>query len=279
MFLRLLTIALLALAVLPARAAESYDNCTGFIETLPVTISTQGVWCLRGNVSTGMTSGNAITVAGNNVTIDCNEFKVGGLAAGPETQAIGIQAAQRQGITIRNCGIRGFRTGIDLAGGFGHLVEDNRLDGNTYMGAHVNGDYSLVQRNRIFDMGGNATLAASYSLVVGGDAVDNVITGASGSAPNFAGVGIVVNRSGALVRGNRISGLENSGTGGGVAIQVANATGVRLEGNHLVNNFSSSGNSSGILAGASDACIANSVLGYATAISGCPLGSANVSAP
>lgn len=279
MLLRLLTIALFAVAALPTQAAESYDNCTGFIDTLPATISTQGVWCLRANVSTGMASGNAITVTGNNITIDCNEFKIGGLAAGPETQAIGIQGVTRQGITIRNCGIRGFRTGIDLAGGFGHLVEDNRLDGNTYMGAHVNGDYSLVRRNRIFDMGGNATLATSYSLVVGGDAVDNIITGAVGGSANFAGIGIVVNRSGALVRGNRISGLQNSGTGGGVGIWISNATGVRMEGNHVLNNFSTSGASKGILAGASDVCIANSVLGYGTALTGCPLGSANVVAP
>ena len=63
-------------------AAESYDSCTGFIESLPATISTQGVWCLRRNLATAMTSGNAITITVNNVTIDCNDFKIGGLAAG-----------------------------------------------------------------------------------------------------------------------------------------------------------------------------------------------------
>lgn len=41
----------LALALLPAmsfaprlHAAESYDSCTGFIDSIPATISTQGVW-------------------------------------------------------------------------------------------------------------------------------------------------------------------------------------------------------------------------------------------
>src|SRR5690606_28675588 len=46
-----------------ARAAQSYDTCTGFIDSLPATINSQGTWCLRGNVSTAITSGNAIEVA------------------------------------------------------------------------------------------------------------------------------------------------------------------------------------------------------------------------
>ncbi|HEY0661599.1 MAG TPA: hypothetical protein VGD21_09825, partial [Lysobacter sp.] len=59
----------------PAQAAQSYDNCTGFIDSLPATITTQGTWCLRKDLSTAMSSGNAITIATNNVTIDCNDFK------------------------------------------------------------------------------------------------------------------------------------------------------------------------------------------------------------
>ncbi|HEY0661023.1 MAG TPA: hypothetical protein VGD21_06870 [Lysobacter sp.] len=64
----------------PVQAAESYDNCTGFIETLPATISTQGTWCLKHDVGTAITEGNAVTIAANNVTLDCNDFKIGGLA-------------------------------------------------------------------------------------------------------------------------------------------------------------------------------------------------------
>ena len=52
-----------------AHAAQSLDTCAGFLDTLPTTISTQGVWCLRHDLSTNIASGNAITVATNNVTI------------------------------------------------------------------------------------------------------------------------------------------------------------------------------------------------------------------
>jgi hypothetical protein len=66
----------------PAQAAESYDNCSGYIDSVPAVIATQGTWCLRKDLSTAQTSGNAIEIAANNVVIDCNDFKLGGLAAG-----------------------------------------------------------------------------------------------------------------------------------------------------------------------------------------------------
>ncbi|MDN5781750.1 MAG: hypothetical protein L0H23_06975, partial [Luteimonas sp.] len=88
-------LALLASALfLPtsALAAESYDNCSHFIDSVPATISSQGVWCMRKDASTAITSGNAITISANNVVIDCNHFKIGGLAAGNASDAYGILA-------------------------------------------------------------------------------------------------------------------------------------------------------------------------------------------
>ena len=49
--LRNLAIFTIVLATLigarPGSAAESYDGCTGFIDEIPATITIQGVWCLR----------------------------------------------------------------------------------------------------------------------------------------------------------------------------------------------------------------------------------------
>jgi hypothetical protein len=155
-----------------ARAAESYDNCTGFITTLPTTISTQGVWCLKQNLATNIANGSAITIAANNVTIDCNDFKIGGLAAGDGSQANGIYAMDQQNATIRHCGIRGFYLGINLAGGFGHLVEDNRLDNNLQTAIFVGsgagpGGNVAIRRNRIFDTGGTTQpLDSVYGIYI-----------------------------------------------------------------------------------------------------------------
>src|SRR5688572_11518098 len=78
-----LVLALACSAAHRADAAASYDACTGFIDTLPATIGTQGTWCLRNNLTSSLASGAAISIATNNVVLDCNGFKIGGLSAGP----------------------------------------------------------------------------------------------------------------------------------------------------------------------------------------------------
>ena len=125
----------LALAILlagsgvTAQAMAETINCTE-ITSLPTTIGTQGVYCLKDHLSTNLASGAAITVTTNNVTIDCNEYKLGNLAAGPATQATGILADSRINVTVRNCGIREVvDTGGSTAPGadvfFGISVEGN----------------------------------------------------------------------------------------------------------------------------------------------------------
>jgi parallel beta-helix repeat protein len=154
--------------------AETVHSCTGFIDSLPAHISTQGVWCLRRNLATNISSGAAILIDTNNVTLDCNEFKIGGLSAGNSTLTSGIQAADRINVTVRNCSIRGFFTGIDLRLGSGHLVEHNRLDNNLYAGIFVSGENSLVRGNSVLDTG-----AAGSGHAVGirayGHISDNVV--------------------------------------------------------------------------------------------------------
>jgi hypothetical protein len=207
-----------------ARAAESYDNCAGFITSVPAVISTQGTWCLKQDLATAMASGNAITIATNNVTIDCNNFKLGGLAAGVGTQAIGINAFDRQNATVRHCNIRGFYNGIliesDTTGG--HLVEDNRFDGNTYSAIHVTGDGSTVQRNRVFDTGGTTVFDDARAIVTfyNVDVIDNTIAGVtarSGAGSYAIGIQTTSNGTGS-VNGNRLSGLLGDAGGGSYAI-------------------------------------------------------------
>ena len=104
--------ALIALTLIAPAQAETV-NCTA-ITSLPYTISTQGVYCLTDHLSTAITTGNAITINTNNVVLDLNGFKLGGLSAGLGTQAHGIYAYQRQNITIKNGTVRGFFIGIYL---------------------------------------------------------------------------------------------------------------------------------------------------------------------
>ena len=246
-----------------AKAAQSYDNCTNFIDSVPATISTQGVWCLRKDVSTGVTSGSAINIQANNVTIDCNDFKLGGLSAGNESQASGIRADGRQNITVRNCNIRGFNYGILLYGGAGQLIENNRLDNNLSVGIYANGtNNSIFRSNRVYDTGGypdNATHAGINSY--GGDAVeiaDNIIAGVAGTPGYYnAVVGIIrgnyvsgVYQTSAQITGNSISGLASTGTGmtahGFTNTNYGNTSGVILFAGNTLYMTSTVANSVGI---------------------------------
>ncbi|HEY0661017.1 MAG TPA: right-handed parallel beta-helix repeat-containing protein [Lysobacter sp.] len=168
-------------------AAEDYANCTGFIDTLPATIATQGTWCLKKHLYTSQTSGAAITIANDNITIDCNDFRLSGLGAGKSTNAIGIlSAADRHDATIRHCRIQGFKFGLQLAGS-NHLVEKNHLDGNRYIGIYTDGEANVVRDNFIVSTGGLPGMAYAYAIYATGGSnsatqpqiLDNQIGGVS----------------------------------------------------------------------------------------------------
>jgi len=221
-------LALVAGAILsrPALAAESYDNCAGFITSLPATIATPGIWCLDRDLTTNIASGNAITVNANNVTIECNRFRIGGLQAGPATTASGIRASNRLNMTIRNCNIRGFLAAVNTNGGGGHFIEGSRFDGNTAYGLVVSSAGSTIRNNQIIDTGGSTSVtgfAVAIEATAGVDVIDNTVSGVEALDANSSAQGIAAaaNSDGSVI-GNRIRGVVPKGSGMGDAI-VANA--------------------------------------------------------
>ena len=264
-----------------AQAAESYDNCTGFIDSLPATITTQGTWCLRDDLSTAVATGNAITVAANNVTLDCNDFKVGGLAAGAETQTTGIGSLERSNVVVRNCAVRGFSKGVWLRGGSGHVVEDNRFDGNTWLGISISfADTVSVRRNQVVDTGGNLPLtenpfgsatgisiSGAHALVLEHNSIGTVF---ATDQCECTAVGISVVDSSGDVRQNQVFNLMPDGSGSARGVQIfANGapevTRVVVRDNVLVNRSAMPGH--GIWSGgpATAICRNNTVVGFATA--------------
>jgi hypothetical protein len=243
---RLAAFALPLLCVLGATAgpaqAETWATCTGMITSLPAVIGEQGVWCLGQDLSTNVGSGVAITVATNNVTIDCNGFKVGNLAAGTGTAAVGIRALARRNIGVRGCNVRGFATGIELSGSVvapvsstGHLVEDNLVEGSTTYGILVKGLNSIVRRNRLMDIGLNATTSPAAIAAIGTvDVLDNLVDGVAAAPGSYQTVwGIYASPSaGAVIARNQVRGvaaelgiaygLYVAGTNGSVSLLRAN---------------------------------------------------------
>jgi len=219
-------------------ASAETNNCTN-ITSIPTVITTQGVYCLKQHVSSALSSGTAISVTVNNVTIDCNDFKVGNLAAGPSTTAVGISAIDRVNITVRNCGIRGFKTGVSLVNG-DYRVEDNRFDHNTHTAILVSGDGSAIRRNEIIDTGGSTVPALDQFQAINGlgdvDVIDNTINGVVATAGGNGDVyGILTQDMDAgTIKGNRVRNLAKDGTGLRRAIWNQGGNRVTVEGNTVV---------------------------------------------
>ena len=229
----------------PSAAAETWATCTGYIASVPAVVSSQGTWCLSKDLGTAASTGAAITVASNNVTIDCNGYKLGNLAAGTGTLATGILSDARRNVTLRNCHIRGFATGIHLTGAVspqvtssGHVVEDLVVEGSTMQGIVVKGRDSVIRRTRVLDIGANPQLkpVAGIGAIGTVDVVDNLVDGVV-SAPGSIGPtwGIYAEGvDGIVIARNRVRDfLPASGFGYGIFYVGTEGTMASIRGNAI----------------------------------------------
>lgn len=268
--------ALLGLSVCPlsVRAAESYANCTGTITKLPIIIGTPGTWCLKSNLSTAATSGNAINISNNNVTIDCNDFVLAS-TAGAAGNGSGIFTQGAYNATVRHCNIRGFKYGVNLqafASGGGNLVEDNHFDGNTYTAIRVEGDGSVVRHNDILNTGGTSTTDTVWGIYTIKTVViqDNTINGlAARVGSNGSAYGIhTVSDSNGIIDNNRVRGLAKDGTGRIYGIHNSSASRISLTNNDVFGD--SSPNSKGLFCNVAPSRARNNVVGgFAADLYGC----------
>jgi hypothetical protein len=232
--------AVAALSASDAYAARSYDNCTGFIETLPATISTQGTWCLNKNLSTNMSSGAALTIATHNVTVDCNDFRIASLNTAASNRSSGIVASGRNNTTVRNCLVQNYHWGMSLSG-LGALVEDNRVSGNNFIGIGVTGDGSVIRGNRVLDTGGTNYNwnPRAVGIYTDGEAeiLGNLVNGVSATTGTGAmafGINPINNPAGSVID-NNIKNVLGDGVGEAHGISFFGTTGrVAVDSNNLV---------------------------------------------
>jgi hypothetical protein len=184
-------------------------NCTP-ITSVPATITAQGIYCLTGNLSTSQSTGNAITINANNVTLDLNGWKLGGQGAGLGTQAYGIYSTANN-VTIKNGIARGFFVGIYLSGS-GAVVQDMLVDSNTRIGIYSNGTGALVEHNQVVNTGGTT------------------IYGADANA-----FGLIAYGSGSNVNNNMVSGVIATGNGDEWGIDIESGANTTAR-NNVVSN-------------------------------------------
>ena len=229
-----MALAALAAAASSARAASSYDNCVGYIDA-PNFIPKPGTWCLRQNLVTSITSGAAIEINADHVTIDCNGFVLDNSPGGPRTGATGVASYGYSGITVRNCAIQGFANGISVIGGTsakgGHVIENNRVRQSRASGISVEGYGSVIRDNIVANTGGGPGVSAALGIFASGrvDVVDNVIDGVFGdnSLADFQTFGIYYAESGSVnavvgakIERNRVRNLTQKGNSPSEGIEV-----------------------------------------------------------
>lgn len=220
-------VVILNLILVNLSAQAETTNCTE-ITYVPYNIYSQGVYCFTGHLSTNMTSGNVITIHTNNVTIDMNGYKLGGLGAGTGTTAKGITATFQKNITIRNGTIRGFYVGIFIIDNSpydvsqGHLVENILVDQSRWVGIWVTGSGNTIRQNQVIATGGS-TFSSSASGILsygpGNNVKNNRVVKTIARDTAFASSIHISEANDTVVQANRIS--ETTAPGG-------NSYGIRI---------------------------------------------------
>ncbi len=176
----------------------------------PKTISSSGSYYFTEDVST---SGVAITVNANDVTIDLAGFVLSG--PGGAVNSYGIYINGRSNVEIRNGTVRDFRYGtIEVsASGREHRVIDVRALSNGRYGIYLTGSDNLVKNCTASNNGNSATVdvygiyAGSGSTVTGNTVRNNGI-----SATGTVVYGIYAG-DGSMVSGNTANDNGNLATG------------------------------------------------------------------
>ncbi len=174
--------------------------------------------------------------------------------------------------------MRGFHAGINLYyGGAGHLVEDNRLDNNLFVGISVSGNNNRVRRNAVYDTGGAPGNSSICGIIASANVIDNTVAGVFAAA---SVTGMFAYGLGNEVRGNQVLGLVAGGSSYTIGIYVGNSS-MRIADNHISAASSAVTTGSGIYyAGTGKAlCTGNTVANFTAAFPGCGASVNNLSLP
>ena len=152
---------LAALVLLASPAVAFAQSCTT-INTVPAGITTPGKYCLAKDFTLNLTSGVAIGIGANDVTIDCDGHTLKNITTVATNTSVAIKSIGRNNIVIQNCRvIGGWMNGIDLEqnnsadrnSNFYLNIRDNYVAGPFWHGIKVWGSAIEVRGNQVYDVG------------------------------------------------------------------------------------------------------------------------------
>lgn len=238
------------------------------ISTVPFTISTSGSYYLTSNIA--VSTGNAITIAADDVTLDLNGFTISS-SASPASGTAVLLSSTRKNVTVKNGHIRGTTTfsGTFTTGGFLDGIINSsssslnlRVSDVSVLGLGDDGiDFALtsvpsmvIERCTVSICGGTGIRAAlvrdCVALTTGDTAIASdcainstgeTVSSVAGSN-GVSGLSVVQNSIGTSVSGNGVQGQQvtnsfgTSTSGNGLnATNALNCQGVSTSGTNGIN--------------------------------------------
>jgi hypothetical protein len=176
-FLFLLCIGLF-LSARPAAADSAH--CTA-ITSLPATLSSAGVYCLTQDLTLAGTSGAAVTIAANSVTLDLNGHALRSNAAANVTTR-GVKVVGQKYFSIIDGSIAGFAEAVYIAADGGNqprggLIADLKVQRSYYYGLLVICDGCIVRDNMITDTKTPASFATYEPQALAVEGTGDRVTG------------------------------------------------------------------------------------------------------
>ncbi|MFQ5620468.1 MAG: S8 family serine peptidase, partial [Candidatus Nanoarchaeia archaeon] len=184
-----------------------------------ITTSTTLTQNLQNSTGGTICSPTGLQVISNHVVVDCGGFSIGGNDGGG---SIGINITPVDNVTIKNCNITDFGTGLlTKSGGSNHTIVNNTFASNAQ---HISGssDSSLYQNN-------SGKGSSSIGVVVdgtGSQVVSNTITHGSSTLIRALGNNTVI-----------LNNIVNSVTTNAALINTQNSRNVTIQGNQISNGL------------------------------------------
>jgi hypothetical protein len=229
----------------PGPARADTEACTPFFAG---TIDSPGHYCLREDHLYDGSAASPYTIVSDDVVFDCNRHVLRKQPGMLPTTAVLVKGG-RQNVTVRNCVIDGYATGIELIastapGARANVIADNEIINGTSVGIAVTGSNNRIERNRIAHLrpsvvGYGISLISTNATDVGNIIRDNQVIDlrtASNGGGYIAGkpypAGINFRTRGTEVTGNLVvgvysaTGYPNAGISGRIGGGGANPTNI-----------------------------------------------------
>jgi hypothetical protein len=228
----------------PAAArAETKQSCTG-LTVLPANLFVSGRFCLHKDFSAASYSGGrAIMLGEDDIILDCNGHRIA--ITDPANNDKGIQLGENVSrVTVRNCVIDGFQTGIQTEGLDAALatrihLHDNTVTNSRYVGFYVMGGDVRVERNRVAgvrgDLDGTAEGIRVFSIDgsgVGAVVRDNHVSDIRPALTGHPAIAInVYSVNEPTVTGNTVTGVYGYTAWGTYGIDMTDVAGANVSNN------------------------------------------------